>query len=178
MKKNLFVLFLLLAVFGCKKSSSDATITSTYFFKCQVDGKTIDLSYVPNTSGLSSNGVMAIAGASNTIITQVTSSQCSTPGSYCITHNMTIIGQVVGTYKPSNFELQTTIGGTFYFYNYSYLSPNTISLSVNITKIEHGNTPNTGHLEGTFSGTVEKTQSNVLVNTIVPITGSFSLPLP
>ncbi len=161
-----------LLLLGCKKNNNNSN-SSTYFFNCEVDGKKINLNYVPGSFGVSSNGVAFSAYASNSIHIDAKSSQCSTPGSYCITQAMDIYGQAIGTYKissPHVFIISTTEGTDIYFY-----TSNSGVLNVSINKIEHN-----GRLEGTFSGTVSKqkfSNSATIVDPIVNISGSFSFPI-
>lgn len=191
MKNKLFIAHILLGFcfLGCAKSDNNElkTETQNYFFNCIVEGKTINLSYKPNSYGVSSNGVSLSSFVYTKIHQEATSKQCNTTGAYCITQVLELAAQTTGTYNsiipPNVFLLSTTEGSDLFIYN-------SINGSVNVTisKIERGNGTNTtanqtGYLQGTFNGTVTKVKSNAItsINTTFPpvsITGSFSIPLP
>lgn len=153
MKHILYLVLFITTLIGCKKNNENSSNSSSYYFNCEVDGKKINLTYVPTNNGTASNGVYFAAYAMNVIHIDAKSSQCSTNGSYCITQAMDIYGQKTGDYKissPHTFLLYTTEGSDLYAY-----TSNSGVLNVTISKIEHN-----GHLEGTFSGTVSKQKFN------------------
>ena len=174
--KYLLALSVILILGACNKPNEpNNSNSSTYFFNCDVDGKKIKLTYTPNNSGVSSNGVLLNAYVGNVIHIDASSTQCSTAGSYCVSQAMDISAQKIGTYKisyPHVFIFATTEGSDVY----TYMSTSGI-LNVIFDKIEHN-----GRLEGTFSGTVSKqkfTGATAITTTypIVNISGNFSFPI-
>ena len=189
MKQTFYILILSIALFGCSKNNptTNTTSTSKYYFICEVDGKKINVPYVPtiiggvSMGGVSDKAVFLQGTASNTINGMGSAQQCSTIGSYCLEFVFGINGQTIGIYKPGSFILQTFEGSNLFTYSYtSYGSLDKEDFTINITKIEHsiGVTDINGVLEGSFSNKIKKTQSNVSGNSTVNISGTFALPLP
>lgn len=180
--KILLTLFLFVEV-ACTPGSNptnpiNSANTNKYFFDCTVDGKHIHADYTYPVSTTTNTGVTMGAYVASMISTGAGAIYCNTPGSYCFTYESIIQGQTTGTYTPQTFIISTTEGANYYVYNMNYLTGSPIDLTVIISQINRSSTyPLSGVLKGTFSGKLYKIVPYPTQPAMLPVTGSFSLPL-
>lgn len=187
MKQIIYILILSITLFACSKNNptTNTTSTSKYYFNCEVDGKKINVPYLPtiiggvSMGGVSDKGVLLFGTAGINIFGGGSAQQCSTAGSYCMDFQFGITGQTIGNYKPSVFLLETYEGTNMFIYSYNWVGIDKEDFTINITKIEHSTSTTSinGVMEGNFSNKIKKQQMNVSGSTSVNISGTFALPL-
>lgn len=175
--RNLLLIAILLL--GCKKNQSNNQ-SNHYYFNCSVDGKNFSLSSTYAVDQFT--GITLESQVNPNFSGMVSSSHCSTLGSYCFNAVFFINSQnTAGTYEPSSFLLENTIGSTVYNYIFNPAS-NGIpqrgnNMSITINTIQLSNSQNIGTIQGTFSGIILKVINTNTTGNTIPINGKFMLPI-
>lgn len=182
MKQIIYFLALSLVFSACSKNNptTKTTTASKYYFNCEVDGKKINVPYLPAKIGMESDKAVYLIGTAGTsIYCTGYAKQCNTTGSYCLDFSFGITGQTTGNYKPSVFLMNTYEGADTFIYSYNWVGIDKEDFTINITKIEHStsSTSINGVIEGSFSNKIKKQQINVSGSSSVNISGNFALPL-
>lgn len=161
-------LLLTFAINCCKKAKPD-----DYFFKCDIDGKSINLPVRYNQSGQT----VFFGKIDQNILIDGTNINCAASGQYCFETSITVAAQQTGTFA-ADFDLRFLKEPRMYAYS-SYPDLHWGDVQVKISHIIRGTLDDPGVLSGTFTGTALKYVSSEIAvgDNPVQLHGSFAVPL-